>query len=270
MRGGLVLLLHSLKRVRALVLVMGLLLAGFQVLLTLVARSLQSSNAFDQISALIPDFMRQLMGPTVVGLMSFSGIITVGYFHIAVMGSLIGLTIAVATQPASEVETKFMDLTLARPLARHWVITRTVALLIICTAFLLMMLMAGTWAGLHFLAPEGVALPSPKLILSLAVNLGALMLGWGGVGLAISSVSRRRTVAGALTGLLALATFLLDYIARAWSPAEAVAWLSPFRYYSPLDIVMGFAVPAYYLVVLIGIALVGFSLAYFLFSRRDI
>src|SRR5215208_1919863 len=194
MRGLLYLLLHSLKRVRALVLVMGLLLATFQVLLTLVARSLQNSNAFDQLSALIPAFMRQLMGPTVVGLMSFSGIITVGYFHIAVMGSLVGLSIALATHPASEVETKFMDLVLARPLARHWVITRTVALLIICIAFVLAMLMAGTWTGLYFLAPEGISLPSQKLILSLAINLGALLLCWGGVGLAIGSVSRRRTV----------------------------------------------------------------------------
>jgi ABC-2 type transport system permease protein len=270
MRSGLILLLHSLKRARALVLVMGLLLAAFQVLLTLVARSLQSSNAFDQLSSLIPDFMRQLMGPTVVGLMSFSGIITVGYFHIAVMGSLVGLSVALATQPTSEVETRFMDLILARPMARHWVITRTIALLIICISFVLMMLMAGTWAGLHFLAPEGVSLPSQKLILSLAINLGALLLCWGGVGVAISSVSRRRTVAGALTGLLALSTFLLDYVARAWSPAETVAWLSPFRYYSPLDIVMGFDVPAYNLWVLVGISLVGFLLSYILFSRRDI
>jgi ABC-2 type transport system permease protein len=249
---------------------MGLLLAAFQVLLTLVARSLQDSNAFDQLSSMIPDFMRQLMGPTVVGLMSFSGIVTVGYFHIAVMGSLVGLSIALATQPASEVETKFMDLVLARPLARHWVITRTIALLIICIVSVLIMMMTGTWIGLRFLAPEGVNLPSISLIFSLAINLGALLLCWGGIGLALSSVSRRRTVAGALTGLFALATFLLDYIARAWSPAEAVAWLSPFRYYSPLDIVMGFDVPAHNLWLLLGIALVGFLLAYFLFSRRDI
>jgi ABC-2 type transport system permease protein len=270
MRGGLYLLLHSLKRVRALVLVMGLVLAAFQVLLTLVARSLQNSNAFDQLSALIPDFMRQLMGPTVVGLMSFSGIITVGYFHIAVMGSLLGLSIAVSTQVASEIETRFADLVLARPLGRHWVITRSVVLLIICISFSLLMLMSGTWGGLYFLAPEGASWPSQKLIFSLAINLGALLLCWGAVGLAISSVSRRRTVAGALTGLLALTTFLLDYIARTWPPAETLAWLSPFRYYSPLEQVMGLDMPAHNLWVLAAIAIAGFTAAYFLFSRRDI
>jgi ABC-2 type transport system permease protein len=270
LRAGLTLLLHSLKRVRALLLVMGSLLAAFQVLLSLVARSLQDSNAFEQLSALVPDFVRQLMGPTIVGLMSFSGIITVGYFHIAVMGSLVGLSIALATQPTSEVETRFIDLVLARPLARHWVITRTIALLVICIVFMLMMLTAGTWTGLRFFAPEGVALPSTRLILTLAVNLGALMLCWGGVGLAIGSASRRRTVAGGIAGMLALTTFLLDYIARAWSPAERVAWLSPFRYYSPLDIVMGLDVPRHNIWVLICVAVAGFLAAYFQFSRRDI
>ncbi len=270
MSGGLVLLLHSLKRARSLVLGMGLLLAGFQIFLTLVARSLHQSNAFDQISSLVPPFMRQMMGPSFVGLMSFAGIIAIGYFHLAIMGSLVGMIISLATQPASEIETKFMDLILARPLARRWIITRTIALVTICTVVVLIFMMFGTWIGLSTLAPADAEKPSANLIFSLAVNLGALMLCWSGVGLAISAASRRRTIAGALTGLLALATFLLDYIARAWEPAASVGWASPFRYYSPLDIVMGFEVPSHHFWVLIGIALTGFATAYALFSRRDI
>jgi ABC-2 type transport system permease protein len=96
------------------------------------------------------------------------------------------------------------------------------------------------------------------------------MLCWGGVTLAISSVSRRRSVAGSLAGLLALTTFLLDYVARAWEPAEKIAWLSPFRYYNPLDLVMGKAIPPHNLWVLAGIASAGFAVAYYFFSRRDL
>jgi ABC-2 type transport system permease protein len=73
-----------------------------------------------------------------------------------------------------------------------------------------------------------------------------------------------------MVGLLALATFLLDYVARAWQPAEAIAWLSPFRYYSPLDLVMGKQIPEHNLWVLAGVGVFGFALSYFLFSRRDI
>jgi len=66
------------------------------------------------------------------------------------------------------------------------------------------------FAGLSMLAPKGVVWPSTRLILSLSGNLGSIddVLGWP---------SRWRSVpppdaegsAGALAGLLALATFLL-------------------------------------------------------------
>ncbi|MCI0486317.1 MAG: hypothetical protein L0229_06925 [Blastocatellia bacterium] len=270
MKSGLNLLAHSLKRVRTLILVMGLLLAGFQVFLTLVARSLHNTDAFEQVAEIVPDFVRQLMGPSFIGLMSFGGIISIGYFHLAIMGSLVGLTIALATECASEIETGFMDLILARSLARHWVITRSIAALSVCTVFVLVMMMAGTYAGLYWLAPEGAKWPAPHIIRSLAINLGALMMCWGGVALAIAAASRRRSVAGSFAGLFALATFLLDYVARAWQPAEKAAWLSPFRYYAPMDIVMELEVPGRNLWVLVGIALAGFIIAYVLFSRRDI
>lgn len=270
MTGGFILLRHSMRRVRALVLVIGALLAGFQLVLILVAGSIQRSNSFDQVSTLIPDFMRNLMGPSFIGLMSFAGIVCLGYFHIAVMGCLVGLTIAVATEPGSEIETQFMDVILSRPLARHWVITRSIILLIGCGAFLLVMMMAGTWGGLYFLAPGDATWPSATLIRSLALNLGALMLCWGGIALAIASRSRRRSVAGALAGLLALATYLLDYVARVWQPAESIAWLSPFRYYNPLDLIIGREISGHNLLVLTGAAVCAFAVSYFLFSRRDI
>ena len=270
MKGALTLLANSLKRVRLLVLTMGALLAGFQILLTLVAASIQRTRGFDDLTAIVPDFMRQLMGPSLIGLMSFAGIVSVGYFHLAVMGSLVGLMIALATEPASEIETGFMDLILSRPLARIWVIGRSVAILIISTIFVLAIMSIGTWAGLRWLAPEGVEGPSPQLIRSLVINLGVLMLCWGGVALAISSISRRRSVAGAIAGLLALTTFLLDYVARTWEPAQALAWLSPFKYYGPLDLVMGLALPAKNLWILGSVTVSSFALAFWLFSRRDI
>ena len=88
--------------------------------------------------------------------------------------------------------------------------------------------------------------------------------------MAIASASRRRAVAGALAGLLALATFLLDYVARAWQPAESIAWLSPFRYYNPSELLMGNPLSAKNLAVLASIAVTGYAVAYVLFSRRDI
>jgi beta-exotoxin I transport system permease protein len=270
MRSAALLLGYSLKRVRILVILTGLLLVALQVVLIFVAGSIQRSGGFAQLGALLPPFARELLGPSVASFMSFSGIVCLGYFQFAVMGALIGVAITLATTPASEVESGFMDLILARPLSRHWVITRTIVLTTLVLAFLLALMVGGTWAGLQMFAPRTVPWPSAKLVHSLAVNLGMLALCWGGVAMAIGAASSRRSIAGGSAGLLALTAFLLDYVGRLWQPAQSVAWLSPFRYYNPFELIMGNPLPPKNLAVLGAIALAGFAAAYVLFARRDI
>jgi ABC-2 type transport system permease protein len=270
MSGPFLLLVHSLKRVRTLVLSMGLLLGGFQFVLILVARSVQRSGGFEELSALLPPFFREMLGPSLTSFMSFAGIVCLGYFHLSVIGALVAVSVMLATMPTSEVETGFIDLILSRPLARHWIITRTIVLMLLSITLILALMMTGTWTGLETLAPKDAGWPSARLIRSLAINLGLLMLCWSGVAMAIGAASRRRSVAGGLAGLLALTAFLMDYVGRLWKPAETVAWLSPFRYYNPFDLVMGKPLPSRDLLVLACIAAAGFAAAYLLFSRRDI
>ncbi len=270
LRPPILLLTYSLKRMRTILLAMGVLLCAFQILMVAVARSVERSGLFQQLGALIPPFARELLGPSIAMFLSFAGIACLGYFHVAVMGALVGLSIAVATVPASEIETGFMDLILSRPLARHWIVTRSIVAATLSIALVLGSMLLGTWIGLETLAPAGAARPSMHLIGSLALNLGLLMLAWSAVALAIASAVRRRSVAGASAGVLALAAFLLDYLGRLWQPAESLARLSPFRYFSPLDLIVGGQLPLKNVVVLLGIAVAGFAASYGLFSRRDI
>ena|SRR5438552_11164091 len=130
MRGPLVLLALSLKRARTLLMATGILLAAFQVLLVLIASSIAHAGESEQLASLLPPFVRALLGPSVASVMSFSGIVCLGYFDLGIVIALLALTIALATVPASEVETGFAELILARPLRRHWLITRTIALLL--------------------------------------------------------------------------------------------------------------------------------------------
>jgi ABC-2 type transport system permease protein len=269
-RPALLLLGYSLKRMRTLLLAMGLVLGAFQILLVAVARSVERSGGFTQLAALIPPFARELLGPSIAMFLSFGGIVCLGYFHIAVMSALIGLSVAVATGPASEVEIGFMDLILSRPLARHWIVTRSIAAAIVAINIVLACMVLGTWIGLKTLAPAGVTLPSFRMIGSLAFNLDLLLLAWAAVALAFAAGVRRRAVAGGSVGVLALAAFLLDYLGRLWKPAEAVAKLSPFRYFSPFELIMGGALPSKSVAVLVSIAVAGFAGAYVLFQRRDI
>ena len=87
-----------------LVITTGLLLAALQLVLIFVAGSIQSTGGFEQLSALLPPFARELLGPSVASFLSFSGIVCLGYFQFAVMGALIAVAVTLATTPASEVE----------------------------------------------------------------------------------------------------------------------------------------------------------------------
>jgi hypothetical protein len=267
---GFALLSHSFRRVRMLVLSAGALLAGFQLLLCLAAKAAQEMNAYGPLSALIPDFLRQLMGPSLFAIMSFSGIVCVGYFHFIVICALMGLTIAVMTEVSAEIEIRFMDLILSRPLARHWLITRSMLLLIGCSVFLLGAMALGSLLGLYLMAPAEMMRSTMKLIRSLAFNLEALILCWGGLTLAIASISRRRSVAGAIVGLLAFSTYLFDYVAQIWAPGAKIAWLLPFHYFNALKLISSGAIPLRDIQILLSYGVVGIAFAYILFSRRDV
>ena len=270
MRIASLLVLHSLKRVRTLLLITGLLLGAFQLVLILVAGSIQNSGGFEQLAALLPAFFRELLGPALASFMSFSGIVSVGYFHLTVIGALMAVAVTLATIPTAEVESGFSDFILSRPVARHWIITRTIVVTVLGCGFIVVLMVLGTWGGLHAFGRRDVQWPSSRLITSLAVNLYMLAMCWGGVALAIASAARRRSIAGGAAGLLALGCYLLDYIGRLWQPAEKLAWLSPFRYYNPFELMMGNPLPMKNLIVLAAVAVAGFIAAYILYARRDI
>lgn len=258
----------AFKRARKLLAAMGLLLAAFQVLLAFIASSINPRD-FNQLASLLPPFVRGILGPAVASVMSFSGIVCIGYFDLVIVIALLALAIALATLPASEIETGVVDLILALPLPRHWIITRTIALVVFSITLMLALMMAGTWIGLVWFASDINAWPPASMILSLALNLGLLILCWSGIALALGAACRR-SVAGATTGPLALFTLLLDLVRSMWPPAESIAWLSPFHYFVPFDVVMGRPLPMENLVVLWAIAMTGYTAAYYLFSQRDI
>jgi ABC-2 type transport system permease protein len=252
---------YSLRRIRGILIGLGLILALFQFLLTQVASYLLTRSAFDQLASLIPEFLRNIAGPSALAFLSFPGIVALGYFH---------PMIAVATEPTSEVETRFVDLTLARPVTRGQVIVRTAIVLIVAGGLMLVLMSAGTSIGLACCTPID-APPVPRgVIASLAIGLAAVMACWGGITLAIASLSKRRAVAAAIAGVSALTAYLLDYLARAWDPAAPFGVVSPFHYFDPMAVVGGQPVGIWNVGVLLAIALMGATVGYVMFSRRDI
>jgi beta-exotoxin I transport system permease protein len=268
MSGAFLLLRLSLKRARMLLCVTGLLLAGFQTLRVHIAAS-HSASDYEQIAALLPPSVRTILGPSVTSVLSFNGIVCGGYFDLGIVIALVVLTITLATLPAVEIETGFADLVLARPMRRHWLVTRTIALVLLVILLMLFMILVGTWAGMAMFAPPGASGPPAGQIASLALDLAMLLLCWGGVALAFGAACRPG-VARPVASLIAFTALLLDYAQKLWPALECVGWLSPFKYFTPFELVMGDPLPVENLLVLGAIALTGFALAYSIISHRDI
>jgi ABC-2 type transport system permease protein len=261
--------LHSLRRFRSLLLAAGLILAAFQVLLVEVGAYLDRTGSFSGFVTMFPAFVREAMGATFFSFLSFAGIVSLGYFHIAVLSALTGIVIALATEPAAEIEGGFADLVLAKAVGRHVPITRTVLVLLMSVTSLLATMVAGTLAGLALLASPNLTY-STKALFSLAANLGALLLCWGGIAMAAGTVVRRRAVAATVAGMMAFAGLLLDYLGRLWKPATNIAQLSPFRRYDPLQIILTGVLPARDIEILLAIAVAGVIAAYVVYARRDL
>ena len=267
---GFALVGHALWRARTLVLTVAVILALFQWLMTLIAGALYSTGAFTQILSFLPPMFRALAGEALVPMMSFGGMVTVGYFHLIVQAALVALAMGLSTQTASEIELHIVDLLMARPVSRAWLVWRSVAALFGATLVVLAAMALGTWSGLHLFAPAEVEWPARSLVFSLAINLGLLMLSWGAVALAIAAMSRRRVIAISIAGIAAFVAFLVDYTARLWDPMKKVAWLSPFHYVNQSDLVAGGALAPPDVAVLAGITITGVAIAFVAIFKRDL
>lgn len=269
MRGACLLFWLSLRRTRLLLVATGFLLAGLQAFRVLIAASVHNAGQFEEIGALLPPFVRAIFGPSLASIMTFTGLVSGVYLDTGFIIALLAVAIAVATMPASEIETGFADLILARPMPRHWLITRTIALVLFSTLLLLLMIVAGTWAGLVAFAPPDVPWPTARDTALLALSLGMLVTAWSGVAMAFGAACRRGT-ASMITSLLAFAGLLLDWAHRLWPALDGVAWLSPFSYFQSYELIAGDPLRPENLLVLWAIAMSGYIVAYLAISQRDI
>lgn len=258
---------RSLGRIVGLVAALLGVLAAFQIALIAVAASYVNASTFDRLAQLAPSFVQQAFGPA---LTSFAGMTTMGYFHPLAVMLVVQFAIYLATEPAGDIEWGLVDLVLARPHPRQWVVSRSLLVMTMGTATLTLTMGVATWLGLWALAPRGARWPEARVVSLLIIHLGAVAWSFGAAALAATAWARRRGSAQAPVAIAAVALYLIDLLGASWAPARPYARLSPFHYYQGAAILAGTADPARDLSILAAIALAGIALAYWQFGRRDL
>jgi hypothetical protein len=258
---------YSLRRWRVFLTATTLVLVAFQFFMILAARSLELSGRFRLLEAVLPAFMTQASNMIAA---SFTGFVLFGYSHPLVQLFLIATAIGLGSEPAAEIDTKFVDLLMSRPLPRAAPINRTLIMLILAATGAMVCMLAATWSGLRFLAPASARQPEGRVVISLASNLACLVLAWGGITVALASVSRRRSTVAGACGLLAFAMSVLDYVGRFWDAVAPLARVSPFHYFDPFEMMGGQPLAASNVVTLLGIFVAGAVIANLAYARRDL
>jgi ABC-type transport system involved in multi-copper enzyme maturation permease subunit len=261
---------RSFARVVGLLAGVALMLAGLQVVLVAVAASQQRSQSFDLIGRLAPAFVQQQFGAAFPLFLSFSGLVTFGYFHPVVM-LLIALFVAfLGTELSGDVEGGHVDLLLSRPIHRRVLVTRSLLLVLITPIVLVAMMTAASRIGLLVFAPDGVPWPDLGVISRMAMNLVAVAWCFGTLGIAMAAFVKRRLNAMGPAAIVAVSMYLLELLGGIWRPLSTAAVMSPFHYYRAPAILAGTAQPGRDVVVLAAMSAVFITIAYWRFNTRDV
>ncbi len=263
------LLRRQFKRHRFFLTVIGLLLAGFQVLICAIVSSINIDGAIRELSQSLPPFLQNLVSEEMALGMSSRGLVVFAWNHPVVHALLAAAMIMLASGAiAGEIEAGTMELLLSQPLSRPTYLTTQIVFAFAVLMALASMMLLGVYFGLSLFKLHQV-LPW-RTFLPVAANLVSLEAAIYGVTLLLSSSSREggRVVTVAL--LFVLISYLLQAVARLWPAIQFLLTYTIFEYYSPQRLVLNNVAPWRDMLILLGVGFIIGGLGWRKFMRRDI
>ncbi len=170
--------------------------------------------------------------------------------------------------PAGEIDCGTIDILLSLPVGRWQILCNETLVWLIGGAVVLVALAAGNWYGRAQL-DDALELPWAN-VMCVLTSLACLYLAVGGLCYLVAAALDRRGVAITIVFSFLLGSFLLNYLARLWEPAERLAFLSPMHYYRPLAVLQEGVLPGRDIAVLLTAAATTWIAAGIVFARRDV
>jgi hypothetical protein len=258
---------RSLGRVKVLAAALAAVLIGLQLSIIAAATSFAGSGNFGRLADVVPTFIMQVMGPA---LTSFRGMVLFAYIDPLIVMMIVQFAIYLASEPAGDVEDHLVDLVLARPLPRHWIISRSLVVMMLGTILVVGAMFTSTWLGLRWIAPRNVQWPEASTTLTLGAHVALIAWCFGSATLAASGWARRRGAVVVGIGVVAVAAYVVDFLETIWTPARALAQFSPFNYFPATGILAGTASETRSLGVLGATVMAFLAVAYWRYARRDL
>lgn len=257
----------DLRRSRSIALWAGLIGFLYASVLALVFPTLRENSALmQQYLALFPKEIMSALGVT--GDLSDPGVFfntDVGQFLWPVISALIG--ILVATRPVgADLERGFLELVVSSPLPRRAYLLVSIVGQLLVTTFVAV----ATVAGVIVLGVVvGAGFDAGQFLLA-AVPMAAFAWAIAGFSTLLSVVTLSRGTAGGVTVGVLLAMYLAHLVSAIVADLHWLARLSIFDYFDTRVPISEGTLDAGNLAVLVGIAVVCWAAAVWLFGRRDL
>jgi ABC-type transport system involved in multi-copper enzyme maturation permease subunit len=263
-------MLKSAREILPMTLLLGLILLGVQAVL---AYALPTFSRQFSAQLLRVEFLRTIiqamLGTDLAEGFGAELFVAIPWVHPVTLAIVWAHAIICCTRvPAGEVDRGTIDLLLGLPVSR-WQLYLSESLVCAGGAVVLMLLCAagnglGTWRL------KEAEHPPPGRVGIVVVNLLCLYAAVGAGAWLFSALSDRRGRAIGAAFVVVVASFLLNDVAQFWDPARRVAFLGMLRYYRPLTILRDGTWPLRDMSILVGAALILWSTAGLIFSRRDL
>ncbi|MHC4447144.1 MAG: ABC transporter permease subunit [Planctomycetota bacterium] len=170
--------------------------------------------------------------------------------------------------PAGEVDRGTVDVLFGLPVSRWGLYVAETVVWLASGACVIILAWVGNLIGNATLEPA--MRPSPMRLLPIIANLYCLYIAVGGVAWLVSASSDRRGRAIGIVFAIVLASFLLNFLAQFWEPAQYISFLGVLDYYQPVFILQGTTSAIGDMVVLLIFGAAMWLTGGFIFARRNI
>lgn len=264
------LLAKSLRETWAVTVVIAIAVAILEALLAYILPTYASQ--FVEMWAQIEFFkgvLEALVGASLGDNIGPHVLLSIAWVHPGLLAMVAAQATVFSTRlPVGEVDRGTIDVLLGLPVSRWRLYACELIMLMATGVFILCFAVIGNRIGGLFVDAEmRTALSAIMIVL---INLFTLYLAVAALGWLVSSMSDRRGKAiGIVFGIL-IASFLLNFLAQFWKPADAVSFLSILSYYQPMSVIQDGAWPLADVAILLALGSTLWVAAGIVLARRDL
>jgi ABC-type transport system involved in multi-copper enzyme maturation permease subunit len=218
--------------------------------------------------------IQALLGTDIGDMLGPEGIMAIAWVHPVALAIIWTQAIVFCTRmPAGEIDRGTIDILFGLPVSRWGVYLSETVVLVASGLLVVGMGLLGHRIGM--LTTDWDPKPALGPLIAVTANFFCLYLAVGGLAFLVSTVSDRRGRAVAVVFAILLASFLLNFLAQFWRPAEMISFLGLLNYHEPLVVMRSGSGPWGDwpwgdMAVLLGFGAVTWTAGGIWFTRRDI